>query len=306
MNILRRLRQNERGFALIMALGALTVLSFVIVGVIDYTSSNARETYASKSSNASYTLAEAGINNALSIIFTTDTPLFSGLLPSKTDYYDENMTLVNRTTGNYNIWSGTLDTSFPNSNCPGHAACWIVTSTGYTRNPAGGSAPEQRKLTVKVPVDPLYAQPLVNPAYDYVYVYGTGAASGCDFDAQNSSDFESALYVQGNLCLSNSAVVMNELHVWGTVDAKSPQTGIGKSTANNTHGVHVKGGCRYASTGAYHSPCGTADHAWASPVDDASQESSPKPFLHEYEELVVRLNAFVMLRFIFAAFGVEP
>jgi hypothetical protein len=70
---------------------------------------------------------------------------------------------------------------------------------------------------------------------------------------------------------------MNELHVWGTVDAKSPQTGIGKSTQNNTHGVHVKLGCRYASSGAYHSPCGTADHAWASPVDDASPRTLTPP-----------------------------
>jgi hypothetical protein len=277
VDILRRLRQNERGFALIMALGALTVLSFVIVSAVEFTSSNARSAYASKSNNAAYTLAETGLNNALSIIFSTDTPLFANLLPSKTDYFDENMSLANHTTANYNTWSGTLDTSFPNSNCPGHAACWLVTSTGYVRNISGASRPETRVLKVNVPVDPLYAQPLVNPAYDYVYVYGTGAASGCDFDAQNSSDFESALYVQGNLCLSNSAVVMNELHVWGTVDAKSPQTGIGKSTSYNTSGVHVKGGCRYNSSGVYHSPCGTADHAWANPVDDGSPRTLTPP-----------------------------
>jgi hypothetical protein len=259
-----------------MALGALTVLSFVIVSAVEYTSSNSRQSYASKSSQSSFTLAETGLNNALSIIFSTDTPLFSGLLPSTTDYYDENMSKVNRTTGNYNIWSGTLDTSFPNSNCPGHAACWMVTSTGYVRNPANGSKPETRVLKANVPVDPLYAQPLVNPVYDYVYVYGTGAPSGCDFDAQNSSDFESALYVQGNLCLSNSAVVMNELHVWGHVDSNSPQTGIGKSTSYNTHGVHVAGGCRYQS-GAYHIPCGTTDHVWANPADDSSPRTLTPP-----------------------------
>ena len=113
MNILRRLRHGERGFALIMALGALTVLSFVIVSAVEYTSSNSRSAYRSKSNNAAYTLAETGLNNALSIIFSTDTPLFSNLLPSTTTYFDESMSKVGRTTGNYTVMSGTLDMSVP-------------------------------------------------------------------------------------------------------------------------------------------------------------------------------------------------
>jgi Tfp pilus assembly protein PilX len=279
VNILRRLRQNERGFALIMALGALTVLSFVIVSAVEYTSSNSRQAYASKSSQSAYTLAEAGLNNALSIIYNTTTPAYTGLLPQTTDYYDENMSRVARTTANYNTWSGTLDTSVPQTQCTGHAACWIVTSTGYVRNPAGGSKPETRQLTIKVGVDPVFTQPLVNPAYDYVFVYGTGAPSGCDFNASNSSSFTSALYVQGNLCLSNSAVVAEELHVWGAVTTNSPQAGIGTSSNYDTKGVHVKGGCRYSTngTGSYNSPCGTGDHVWANPAADASPRTLTPP-----------------------------
>jgi hypothetical protein len=275
MNRLRQLRNDERGFALIMALGALTVLSFVIISVVDYTSSNSREASASKSSNGSYALAEAGLNKALAVIYGTSTPLFASLLPSTTDYYNENMTAVSQATSNYNTWSGTLDTSNPNASCPGHAACWLVTSTGYVRNPAGGSKPETRALSIKVPIDPVYAQPLVNPAYDYVFVYGTGAPSGCDFSATNSSGFSSALYVQGNLCLSNSAKVLNELHVWGHVDVNSPQSSIGTSTTYDTYGVHIKNGCKYSA--GYVTPCTTNEHVYANPVDDGNPRTLSPP-----------------------------
>jgi hypothetical protein len=129
-----------------------------------------------------------------------------------------------------------------------------------------------------VPVDPLYSQPLVNPAYDYVFVYGTGDPSGCDFSAGNSSDFTSALYVQGNLCLSQTAVVTDELHVWGHVDMSSTKNSIGTSTTYDTKGVHIKNGCKYSpSYSVYHTPCTTADHVYANPVDDSSPRTLSPP-----------------------------
>lgn len=262
--MLRRFRTDEGGFALIMALGALTVLSFVIISAITYTSSNSREASASKANQAAYVLAEAGINNAVAVLNVTTTPLAANLLPGTTTTYD----------GGTVTWSGTLDTSNPNVSCPGHTACWKITATGTTRNPAGGSRPETRTLRAKVPLDPLYSQPLVNDVYDYVFVYGTGAT--CDFDATNSSSFQSRLYVQGNLCLSNSAVVTDELHVWGTVTSLSPQSGIGTSSSFDTKGVHVKNGCRFGS-GAFHTPCTSADHVWANPVDDAAPRTLTAP-----------------------------
>ena len=270
-NLLHRLRSEESGIALVMALGTIVVLSILVVSVIDYSATNSRESSLSSYRQRAYTLAEAGLNDGLAVINVAQTPLFAGMLPSRTSTYD----------GGSVTWSGTLDQTQPQTACPGHLACWIITSTGTIRNPAGGSKLQTRTLTVHVPLDPVYQQPLVNDAYDYVFVYGTGAPSGCDFSASNSSAFTSALYVQGNFCLSNSAIVTEETHVWGSVTVSSPQAGIGTSTASNTKGVHIKNGCRYStnSTGPYNSPCTATDHVWANPLADTSPITLAAPVI---------------------------
>ena len=196
-----RLRR-ERGFALPLALAITVVLGISVTAAITYTSSTSRAASVSKSRNQAYHLAEAGINNAMNTISTSTTPNLSTLLPSRTATYD-NGTVT---------WSGTLDESDPNVSCPGHLACWNVTSTGIARNPTG-AASLRRTLTIKVPLDPIYVQHLVNDVYDYVFVYGTGDPSGCDFNNSNNTTFDSPLYVQGNLCVSNSTAITNELHV---------------------------------------------------------------------------------------------
>lgn len=266
--LLRRLGREERGIALVIALITLATFSIVIVAVISYSSASGRSASLSSSRQGAYTLAETGLNNALSVLFTSSTPLYANTLPSTTKTYD----------GGTATWSGTLDQTQPNTLCPNHVACWVITAVGSVRNPAGGSLPQTKTLTVKVPVDPVYTQPLVNDAYDYVFVYGTGAPSGCDFSASNSSAFTSALYVQGNLCLSNSATISEELHVWGTTTASNPQAGIGTSSSSNTKGVHVKNGCRFGS-GAFHTPCTGTDHVWANPAADSSPITLAPPYI---------------------------
>ena len=267
-NALRSLRSDERGITLVLVLGTIMILSILVVSVIGYASTNSRQSSLSSHRQRAYTLAEAGLNDAMSVLFASSTPAFPGLLPSRTTNYD----------GGSVTWSGTLDQSIPQTKCPGATACWVITSIGRMRNPTGGSLPQTRKLTIKIPLTPVYEQPLVNDAYDYVFVYGTGAPSGCDFNGANSSSFTSALYVQGNLCLSNSAVVTEETHVWGTVTVSNPQAGIGTSSTPNTKGVHVANGCRY-TTSPFHSPCTGTDHVWANPVADTTPISLSPPVI---------------------------
>lgn len=269
--LLHRLRSEESGIALILALGTITVLSILVVSVIDYSATNSRESSLSSYRQRAYTLAEAGLNDALSVLTVTQTPLYSGLFPSRTANYD----------GGSVTWSGTLDQATPQTACPGHTACWIFTSVGSMRNPTGGSMVQTRTLTMKVPLDAVYEQPLVNDAYDYVFVYGTGAPGGCDFSGSNSSAFTSALYVQGNLCLSNSATVTEATHVWGTVTVSSPQAGIGTSSSADTKGVHIKNGCRYSTngSGSFNSPCTGTDHVWANPAADTNPISLTAPVI---------------------------
>ena len=243
----RRLRhligriRTEGGIALPLALAITVVLGISVTASITYTSSNTRTSYVSKSRDEAYHFAEAGLNNAINVIHHSDSPRFSGLLPPRTTAYDNGSV----------TWSGTIDDSDPNVSCPGHLACWNITSTGIARNPTGATS-SKRTLTIKVPLDPVYTQPLVNDVYDYVFVYGTGDPSGCDFTNSNNTTFDSRLYVEGNLCISNSTAITNELQVWGTAAIASPASiGLksGSTITYNTKGVHIKNGCATSSAG---------------------------------------------------------
>src|SRR3954447_3583157 len=71
---MRRLRNrlaDERGFALVIALAVTVVFSMTVVTVIESASSNSRTADRSKGRVSAYTLAEAGINHAASILSKT-------------------------------------------------------------------------------------------------------------------------------------------------------------------------------------------------------------------------------------------
>jgi hypothetical protein len=264
MNTLRKLLRrfsSERGFALPLALATTIVFGIAVTATVEYTSSNSRASRVQKNRNQAYHLAEAGINNALNTIRTSTTPNLPTLLPSRTATYD----------GGTVAWSGTLDDSDPNVSCPGHLACWNVTSTGRATNPTGG-AQLKRVLTIKVPLDPIYVQHLVNDVYDYVFVYGTGDPSGCDFNNSNNTTFDSPLYIQGNLCISNSTAITNELHVWGHAVLNSPGS-VGQKNGStityDTGGVHIAGGCATSTAGPFTLACGDPQRVWANPFDNS-------------------------------------
>src|SRR5918911_1624958 len=266
MRQLRRKLGNERGFALVMALGVTVVLSMTVVTVVEATTANERTSVQSKNRVSAYTLAEAGINLAASVVRTTSTPTYPNLLPQRTTTYDNG----------YVVWSGTLDDTQPNTNCPNYVACWMLTATGHVRNPSGGRD-VTRTATARIPVDAVYTQKLVNNVYDYVFVYGTNNPSGCDFSNANNSSFGSRLYVQGNLCLSGSTAVTNEIDVWGHAVLANPSS-IGQKQGStityDTAGVHIAGGCSTLSVGPF-TPwaCGVAQAVYANPAADASPTS---------------------------------
>src|SRR5881398_2125480 len=64
----RRLLQEQRGFALVIALGVTVVLSMSVVTVIEAARSNQRNATMTGGRASAYDLAEAGVNNAMSIL----------------------------------------------------------------------------------------------------------------------------------------------------------------------------------------------------------------------------------------------
>src|SRR5205807_6321071 len=154
MRAIKRIWQRgstEHGFALVLALGVMIVLSMTVVTVVESTSANQRSSNMSTGRVSAYALAEAGVNNAVAIlrnpsnnaldayVFCPDSTSAPTLPCPHTDTY---------ATGR-SVWSGTLSW-----NPAAGTASWSVTSTGYVRNPFGG-ADLSRRITATIPVVPV-------------------------------------------------------------------------------------------------------------------------------------------------------
>jgi hypothetical protein len=242
-----RKAHSEDGMALVMALGVLVVLGMLGVVVTTYTTSGQRTASRSSAGVSAYSLAEAGINNAMSILAKPRSALDSTLLtPARTTYYDSGSVK----------WWGTL---------PPGSSTWALTSIGTMRNPTGVSQPVTRKITVSVRVRPSFMQPTGNPAWNYIIATRTSTPKGCDQSLNNSVNIQSPMYVLGNLCLNTpSQIRAGPLHVHGsaTLDVN---TNVG-SSGSPLNELHVRNGCSY-KTGAYVSPCTPTQKVWATVAD---------------------------------------
>jgi Tfp pilus assembly protein PilX len=256
---------GERGGVLAVALAASTALGAVFAVVVTFTTGGARHTRMSRARQQAEALAEAGLNNAEATIFKSgNNPLNPYLfcttsetsLPcaAKTAAYDSGTV----------TWSATLD-----QNATPHPT-WTVTGTGKVTNPNVPGGTVTQKLTVDVAVVPTVTSQLQNQAWNYVFVYGTNDSSGCDYSQINNSTMGSPLYVLGNLCLYNSAMISGPTQVGGTVTMNSSQNSIGTSGSPVSGGVHVAGGCKVKPATTYHSPCGSSDNVYASPAADTT------------------------------------
>ena len=281
---MRRLRQRfgeERGFALVIALGVTVVFSMTVVTVIESARSNQRNTSMSTGRASAYDLAEAGISNAMAIlrlptnnaldryVFCTDSGSLPTLPCQRTDTYSAGTV----------VWYGTLY-----QNAAAGTAYWDLFSTGHVRNPFGG-ADYQKTLRATIPVVPVTTQPLNNPSWNYIFSRATGsgvALNGCDMTLQNSVNVTSPLYVMGNLCLKNtSKISKGPLIVNGSMDLQQSQNQAGAAGADLNE-AHIGRGCRYLSQ-ALHNPCiygqgGTTpvrDNVWATILDATPPAVTP-------------------------------
>ena len=242
MRILRRLR-GEDGIALPIALGTLLVLTISTTAALYYTTTNSRTASYSKGKMTALALAEAGLNNTMAVL---SLPANNALKPETLPACTGNPPPAPRRddyAGGYVLWCGDLDRA---------AAAWTVRSTGYVRNP-NNATEIRRKLSAYVVVTPTVNQPLNTPAWNYLFSKGTGQT--CDMTLSNNLAGSSRLYVAGNLCLNNNAIVTAaELIVHGSLDL-SNNAAVGASTSMDTRvQTHVGTQCRYAG-GSWATPC---------------------------------------------------
>ena len=272
-NRLRRTFRDERGFALVIALGVTVVLSATVVTVIESATSNQRSSTMSSGRSAAYNLAEAGLNNAMSVlrlptnnaldryVFCADAASLPTLPCTRTDTYSAGSV----------TWYGTLY-----QNPAAGTAFWDLFSTGHVRNPFGG-ADYQETIRATIPVVPVTTQPLNNPSWNYIFSRATGtgvAFNGCDMTLANSVNVTAPLYVMGNLCLQNTATITKgPLIVKGSMDLQASGNRVG-NTGAEINEAHIGRGCRYRAQ-ASHNPCvygaagGTPvrDNVWATILD---------------------------------------
>jgi hypothetical protein len=241
---------NERGIVLPIALGILATLSLSVMAVLDFSSSNSRNSYRSNAGLTSFALAEAGINNSMAVLSNpSNNALDPNMLPARTTEYE----------GGTVTWSGDLDQL---------EAVWTLTSTGTTKNPSTGTRDIVRTITARVPVTPTNTQPYNQENWNYIMsTQVTGAE--CDMTLDQNVEVSSRLFVFGNLCLQNQAKVWSgPAIVLGKTTLFTLNNQIG-SAASPLSELHVDDGCKYRNN-ALHNPCiqgsgetGTADNVWA-------------------------------------------
>jgi hypothetical protein len=244
-----------------MSLGVMSAVSMSAVTIAVYTSGNGRSGASSATRDAASLLAESGVNDALSVIFNpSNNPMNPYLFCSA----GEALPCAARTStyGGHTVsWTGTLDQT-------ANPAVWTVRGTAGLPNPDGPNlAPVSRTLTAQVPVHSSFAMHLTNPVWNYVYVYGTGDPSGCDYQQINNSTMGSPLFVLGNACLYNQAWISGgTLQIAGNLTFNSPQNSVGKVTAPVTSGVHIGGGCKPFGAIDFSPDCGAPQNVFASPL----------------------------------------
>jgi hypothetical protein len=255
---LRRLA-DERGQSLVLALLVLTVLAIALGTVIFVTSSNQRNSAYEKATQVSRSLAEAGVNNGISVLTNAATTSTANLVSS---------TLLSTQTSTYPggsvQWWGTFDGSEQSTSCPpppsGNIvyACvgtWTLHGTSTVANPTGGTAAIHRTVTAKMQV---YRQQTSNPAdvWNWVFSPKASGTNACDTSFGNSLTLNVRVWVGGNLCAINTVKFQKSLYVGGYLNLGNPQATVGTQSTPITspEEVYVGAGCVYSNK-PFFNPC---------------------------------------------------
>ncbi len=241
------LLRDERGIALIMAVCFMFVLSIMLAAIIQYSSASSRGSDLSKGEQNAFSLAEAGFNNAASKLLSAADPSAPGLLPASeavAPFYSYPNGQVK--------WWGTRSAATP-------PLTWTIFAVSSVPNPTGGT-PLTRRISGEVDVT---SGPTImgNEAWNFVYSANT---TSC-LVLQNSFKVAAPLYVQGNLCLQNTAAITGpEVDVRGKLQTEGNQASVGSGAAP-VDKVYVQLGCRNLQSGnpPFQLPCTPSHRVWA-------------------------------------------
>src|SRR5690349_5872661 len=182
-----------------------------VIVVVESASSNQRSAFRSKDRVSAYDLAEAGINNAFSILSKSN-PYDPHLLHPQGSYSQTDCatppvnptgsTPLGNTCAPY-VWSMDGGTATTWGWVGTHTSTWNITSTGTVGSPLP-AASTTRTLPASVSTRARASQTNTVPAWTSVFVKDT-TQNVCNVTLDNTTTLSSSLYVEGNLCFKNSA-----------------------------------------------------------------------------------------------------
>jgi Tfp pilus assembly protein PilX len=287
-----RLR-DERGIALIMAIGIMMVLTIALSTTIFFTSASARHANRSNAGQKAYALAEAGVNNAIAVLRASYDPPATPIWPGLASYLPSGQAAYNggsctAPVNNCTTWSGTLAGPFAGTpSAPWHYE-WRISATGTVRNPTGpGAAPVTRNATAVVPVIiPTTTQVGSSGPLDFLY-------SGSDMWFENSVHVKAPIYVTRDLHLESTAKIDGtaaKAAIGNDLYLKNPGPGTNQNQIGLTGGtdprigeIHVIGQCVTGAKEDRH-PCGPTTAQWDADrifatVHDNVIPPGPPPFI---------------------------
>lgn len=275
--------RDERGSTLVIALGVMTVLAIAAGSTIAYTAANRRHADRSEAQRAALHLAEAGVNNAASVLGHEDVMALDAdvLTPADTNPYcpdNTNRCFVQSYVGGETMWYGVLDTG---------TNTWTITSWGIVANPSPSLPEIQRQLsaTIRIVADP--TQPNNATAWNFVVASKTSDSVTCDMTMQNTAAIDAPLYVAGNLCLKNQAKVYEpdagkpvDLIVKGKLSFEN-EASVGESVSQPITSATVVGGCTTTGIGTAAHPCTPGspsfDPLWADTLTSSTSVTVTHP-----------------------------
>ena len=283
---------DERGMALVMALGILLVLTITLTTVITFTAAGARDSHRVNAGQKAYALAEAGVNNALAVLnqnypCTACYPGNPALLPARTTTYS---------TGSVS-WSGTLEAAPLGFDWSDEWRLTAATRVPTRLGPA--AAPITRTVKAVVPII-IPAASEIGDENPLNYIYAKS-----DVTFEQSVIVASPVYATSDLHLQNQATISefignvpgikNRMAVGGVFYADQNANKVGHvlgtaNPANNLEKAYVVGGCDTktspTTTRSTH-PC--VFFGSGSPIDqiwgDATGDFIPPGFIDYIPEL---------------------
>jgi Tfp pilus assembly protein PilX len=245
--------RSERGQSLAVALMVMLLISILVAGMLTFTTANQRNSAYSKSAQVATTLADAGINNATSVLAAAAVPGSPNnvkLIPDKNGVSTllpttEASANSNSYSGGTVKWWGSVDQNW----------VWTLHSKSTVPNPTGPTAsPIVKTASAQVRVNGPPSSSFQVAVWNTVYSPFGPTPGVCDTSIGQGINISVPVYVGGNLCMGQNATITKPVYVGGYLFFANKQSSIGSNGAK-INSAHVGSYCQVQVGGTQVNPC---------------------------------------------------